>query len=136
MCAIAGLIEIEYDKKILQGMLNTMLHRGPDGNGIYTQGRCALLHSRLSIIDPVGGTQPMKLVHDGEVYIIVYNGELYNTEEIRKELCALGHTFESHSDTEVVLHAFAQWKEATLSKLNGIFAFGVWLENAQKLFLA
>ena len=136
MCAIAGLIGMYYNEQILQEMLSTMLHRGPDGNGVYTQEECALLHSRLAIIDPVGGAQPMKLTWEAEEYIIVYNGELYNTYEIKKELYSLGHRFLGHSDTEVVLHAFAQWKETALEKLNGIFAFGVWMESAHKLFLA
>jgi len=78
----------------------------------------------------------MQLCRDGENYILTYNGELYNTEELRKELIKLGHRFESHSDTEVLLHAYVQWKDQVLQRLNGIYAFGVWHEKEQKLFLA
>lgn len=136
MCAIAGLVGIETNDKIAQIMLQTMRRRGPDGQGIYHKGSCMLLHSRLAIIDPEGGAQPMRLSWGGENYILTYNGELYNTEELRKELLALGHTFTGHSDTEVLLHGYAQWKEDVLHRLNGIFAFAVWHEKAEKLFLA
>ena len=113
-----------------------MARRGPDGNGIYRTDECTLLHSRLAIIDPEGGAQPMTLDWAGERYTLVYNGELYNTEELRRELLALGHCFAGHSDTEVVLHSFAQWGEGAVERFNGIFAFGVWMENGKKLFLA
>ena len=78
----------------------------------------------------------MLLEWDGERYSIVYNGELYNTRELRRELEGLGHHFTTHSDTEVVLHAFVQWKEDCLEKFNGIFAFGVWAEKQGRLFAA
>ena len=78
----------------------------------------------------------MVLDQGGEKYILVYNGELYNTPELHAQLAALGHRFVSHSDTEVLLHAFAQWGPDCLEKLNGIFAFAVWQQRAQKLFLA
>lgn len=136
MCAIAGCINLEIREHILQKMLKSMAHRGPDGSGVYRNENAALLHSRLAIIDPEGGAQPMHLTWRGEHYTIVYNGELYNTGEIRAELKKLGHQFEGHSDTEVLLHGFAQWGEAVLEKLNGIFAFAVWMEKAKKLFLA
>ncbi len=136
MCAISGLIGLYSDEKICRTMLKSMLHRGPDGEGIYRCNQCTLLHSRLSIIDPEGGAQPMKCSWEGKRYVIVYNGELYNTKEIRRELLRYGHIFEGHSDTEVVLHAFAQWKEAALTRLNGIFAFAVWCETDNKMFLA
>jgi len=136
MCAIAGVIGIPFNEDIWDKMLSTMKRRGPDGRGVYHHGCCALLHSRLAIIDPDGGAQPMQLCRDGENYILTYNGELYNTEELRKELIKLGHRFESHSDTEVLLHAYVQWKDQVLQRLNGIYAFGVWHEKEQKLFLA
>lgn len=136
MCAIAGVIGIPCGEDILQRMLTTMQNRGPDGNGVVKTGKATLLHSRLAIIDPAGGKQPMQLSYGGETYTLVYNGELYNTQEIRAELIALGHTFLEHSDTEVLLHAYAQWAEDCLQKLNGIFAFGVWEQKRQRLFLA
>ena len=136
MCAIAGMIGLEFDQITVEKMLSTMHRRGPDANGKYIRPGCGLLHSRLSIIDPEGGSQPMQLEWAGECYTIVYNGELYNTEEVRRELMALGHRFQGHSDTEVVLHAYAQWARKALDLLNGIFAFGVWEERKKSLFLA
>ena len=113
-----------------------MRRRGPDGNGVaMTAGSC-LLHSRLAIIDPVGGQQPMKLQWQGRGYTLVYNGELYNTKEIKDELIKLGHVFWGYSDTEVVIHAFAQWKEKCLEYFNGIYAFAVWERESKALFLA
>lgn len=136
MCAIAGMIGLAYDSEIVTNMLTTMKRRGPDDAGQELLGRCCLMHTRLAVIDPEGGKQPMRLQWAGEQYTIVYNGELYNTNEIRSSLLKLGHNFLGHSDTEVVLHAYAQWGEACLTQFNGIFAFGVWEESRQRLFLA
>lgn len=136
MCAIAGILGLPFDAKILDQMLKSMLHRGPDGTGSYMERSCCLLHSRLAIVDPVGGAQPMSASWQADEYVITYNGELYNTEELRTELIGLGHEFISHSDTEVVLHAYAQWKDASVRKMNGIFAFAVWEKRRRRLFLA
>ncbi len=136
MCAIAGLLDLTANDIILNNMLRTMQNRGPDENGIYISNSCTLLHSRLTIIDPVGGKQPMHLNYAGKKYTIVYNGELYNTEELRRELQGLGHVFNGHSDTEVMLHAYAQWGEHALEKANGIFGVAVWEDTMQILFLA
>ena len=136
MCAIAGLLGLHSDSKIMHRMLETMARRGPDGKGSYCWEGVTLLHARLAIIDPQGGRQPMLLNWGNETYVIVYNGELYNTNEIRSQLCRMGHSFEGHSDTEVLLHAYAQWGEDCLERLNGIFAFGVWEESKKRLFLA
>lgn len=136
MCAIAGMIGLNADDAVLQKMLVTMLRRGPDGTGTYREDLCTLLHARLAIIDPAGGKQPMELTFGQEHYTLVYNGELYNTEEIRKELLKEGHAFKGHSDTEVVLHAYARWGESCLEKFNGIFAFAVWESRRKRLFLA
>ena len=135
MCAIAGILDLQSNEAILQKMLKTMERRGPDAASVFTDKNCALLHARLAVIDLAGGSQPMTLSMGGETYTIVYNGELYNTEDIRQELSKLNHVFEGHSDTEVLLHAYAQWGEACLQKCNGIFAFGVWEHGAEKLFL-
>ena len=136
MCAIAGIVGMPFDKAVLEKILKTMNRRGPDDNGMYSADICGLLHSRLTIVDPEGGKQPMTLAWGEEIYTLVYNGELYNTEELRRELVLLGHRFNSHSDTEVLLHAYAQWKEQALDRINGIFAFAVWEHNSNKLFLA
>ena len=136
MCAIAGLLDLEAEQQTLDKMLKTMERRGPDGRGIRRFPGCTLLHSRLAVIDPEGGQQPMELCWPGENYTLVYNGELYNTEELRRELLALGHSFCGHSDTEVVLHSYAQWGSGCLERFNGIFAFAVWEERGRRLFLA
>lgn len=136
MCAIAGMIGVQSDAQTEEKMLSTMACRGPDGSGCYHAGACTLLHTRLAIIDPEGGQQPMRLQWGQETYVITYNGELYNTEDVRKELKRCGHTFAGHSDTEVLLHGYAQWGEAVLERLNGIYAFAVWEERRERLFLA
>ena len=136
MCAIAGMIGLQSEEGIREKMLSTMRFRGPDGEGSEVSGECTLLHTRLAIIDPAGGHQPMELEWAGERYILVYNGELYNTEELRRELQRAGHSFFGHSDTEVVLHSYAQWGGECLERLNGIFAFAVWEERRKRLFLA
>ena len=136
MCAIAGIIGLYINESIAKKMLCTMARRGPDDSGIYKYKDVCLMHTRLSVIDPVGGKQPMHLHHNGMDYTIVYNGELYNAEEIRQQLFSLGHRFDGHSDTEVVLHAYVQWKEKCVEQLNGIFAFAVFEETTNRVFLA
>lgn len=136
MCAIAGILDLPFDTQILDTLLHTMRHRGPDGTGSYMQRQCCLLHSRLAIVDPEGGAQPMQLCWSGEEYVLTYNGELYNTQELRDTLQTLGHEFVTKSDTEVVLHAYAQWQEGCVERFNGIFAFGIWEKNKKRLFLA
>lgn len=136
MCAIAGVLGLPVNEEIQKAMKDTMLRRGPDGNGIYTKADVCLLHARLAIIDPAQGHQPMELYWAGQTYVLVYNGELYNTRELRTELENLGHTFSGHSDTEVVVHAYAQWGGDCVQKFNGIFAFALWEQAGQRLFLA
>ena len=136
MCAIAGLISLMLNDDTKTRMLKTMARRGPDASGVWQKEDTALLHSRLAIIDPEGGQQPMELSFGGEHYILVYNGELYNTREVREELEEYGHIFLGHSDTEVILHAYAQWGSGCVHKFNGIFAFAVWEVRHKRLFLA
>lgn len=136
MCAIAGIIGLPTNRDIVDQMLSTMKRRGPDASGSCEGQDYTLLHTRLSIIDPEGGAQPMTLQWAGEQYRLVYNGELYNTPELRRELEKLGHCFKGHSDTEVLLHGYAQWGPAVLERLNGIYAFAVWDEGEKRLFLA
>ena len=136
MCAISGVLGLKAPDTVLQKMLATMHRRGPDEQGFFRSGDTALLHARLTILDPDGGKQPMHLNWAGENYTLVYNGELYNTREIREKLTKAGHSFEGYSDTEVVLHAYAEYGEACLDLFNGIFAFAVWEENRKRLFLA
>ena len=136
MCAISGVINLMRGEFVLEKMIATMLRRGPDDAGVFRRGPCALLHTRLAVIDPARGHQPMELHWAGEDYTIVYNGELYNTESIRSELERMGHFFFTTSDTEVVLHAYAQWGDLCVERFNGIFAFGVWEGKRERLFLA
>lgn len=141
MCGIAG--QIGRDPRVIQGnygaycaMQRTMARRGPDQRGMYISGRAALIHARLAVVDPENGCQPMQLDWQEESYTLVYNGELYNTAELRALLEPRGHTFHSHSDTEVLLHAYAEWGASCVDRFNGIFAFAVWEARAGKLFLA
>lgn len=136
MCAIAGILGLPYTESIIHDMLASMARRGPDGNGAAMWKDGCLLHTRLAIIDPEGGQQPMQLHWQGRDYTLIYNGELYNTRELRAQLINLGHSFSGHSDTEVLLHAYAQWREDCLPRLNGIFAFAVWEKQENRLFLA
>ena len=136
MCAIGGVLGAVPPEQILNEMLETMSCRGPDGRGksIWPDG--ALLHTRLAVMDPEGGRQPMELNWAGERYVLVYNGELYNTAQLRRELEKQGHQFQTHCDTEVALHAYAQYGADCVERFNGIFAFAVWEENRRRLFLA
>lgn len=140
MCGIAGWIDWNADltrpDPALAAMSDTLSPRGPDASGSWLSPRAALLHRRLIVVDPEGGAQPMVRRHGGGTYVIVYNGELYNTSELRADLRARGHAFQGYSDTEALLLAFIEWGEACLERLNGIFAFAVWNEAGQNLFLA
>lgn len=136
MCGIAGMFGLAASENVLNSICATMARRGPDASGIVQYEDCSMLHTRLAIIDPEGGRQPMELNWAGERYILVYNGELYNTEEVRRELIEMGHRFEGHSDTEVVLHSYVQWGSGCLERFNGIFAFGVLECRRKRLFLA
>ena len=125
MCGIAGWlsnsIDLREKESELRAMSDSLKRRGPDEGGEYIRQDVALLHRRLAVIDPDFGKQPMKLSFKGETYVIVYNGELYNTEELRAELITLGHKFKGHSDTEVLLHSYAQFGKNCVHKLNGIY---------------
>ncbi len=136
MCAISGIIGTKAENSAIAAMLSTMHRRGPDGSGVFQDKDVTLLHSRLAIIDPPGGKQPMTFSWEGETYTILYNGELYNTEELRRDLLSKGHSFCGHSDTEVLLHAYGAYGEECVNRLNGIFAFAVWEQKKRRLFLA
>lgn len=139
MCGIAGWIEREADmsKKhiLLREMSRTLEKRGPDENGIYINGDTALIHRRLVVIDRENGKQPMSVRHNGKLYVIVYNGELYNTPRIREELKAEGFHFKGHSDTEVVLKSYIKYGADCAVKLNGIFSFAVYCHEDKSVFL-
>lgn len=140
MCGITGWIDWDKDltneHQALQKMTNPLINRGPDAEGMWLSQHAAFGHRRLVVVDPVGGAQPMSRHVGSNHFTIVYNGELYNTEDIRKELLACGHCFRSHSDTEVLLTSFIEWGPACVTKFNGIFAFAIWNEKEQQLFMA
>jgi asparagine synthase (glutamine-hydrolysing) len=117
-------------------MRDTLKRRGPDGDGLISDGACVLGHTRLCVVDIENGAQPMRLEFKGRRYSLVYNGELYNTGELRADLTARGHGFIGHSDTEVLLHMFAEYGADCVKKLNGIFAFAVWEGVGKRLFIA
>lgn len=140
MCGIVGYADFEKDvsneHEILNGMNEMLTHRGPDASGLWLCSEAAIGHRRLSVVDIAGGAQPMIRSVGEHKYIITYNGELYNTKELKYELEHMGHEFSTDSDTEVLLASFIQWGEGCLSRLNGIFAFGVWNDSDKTLFLA
>ena len=139
MCGIAGWIERDADMsrriKLLNNMSQTLERRGPDENGIYINKNTALIHRRLIVIDRETGKQPMAASHNGKTYVIVYNGELYNTDILREELRADGFRFRGHSDTEVVLKMYIKYGAQCADKLNGIFAFAVFNSEDKSVFL-
>ncbi|HEX8943590.1 MAG TPA: hypothetical protein VF785_10660, partial [Gemmatimonadaceae bacterium] len=104
-------------------MRDSMSYRGPDGDGIHVEAGVALAHRRLSIIDVTGGAQPLSN-EDGTIWV-TYNGEIYNFQELRERLDRLGHCFRTHSDTEVLVHAYEAWGDDFVTQLNGMFAFAI-----------
>ncbi|MER8824817.1 asparagine synthase (glutamine-hydrolyzing) [Mesorhizobium sp. M0991] len=137
MCGICGWIDFDRDlgdpdaRRELADMTATMAYRGPDDEGTWIDGPAALGHRRLAIIDVQGGRQPMTLQGDGRAALaLVYTGETYNYRELRQRLAALGHRFDTNSDTEVVLHAHREWghrdPRIAVSELNGMFAYALW----------
>ena len=138
MCGIAGLFHLQTAKPVdqsrIRAMTDAIAHRGPDGEGVWTAPGVGLGHRRLSIIDLEGGVQPMAS-EDGQS-VLIFNGEIYNFLEVRAELEALGHAFQTHSDTEVILQAWERWGPDCLPRLNGMFAFAIHDARRGCLFLA
>ncbi|MGM0846820.1 MAG: asparagine synthase (glutamine-hydrolyzing) [Bacillota bacterium] len=139
MCGITGWINFRKDLrksgKVLESMTDTLSKRGPDDSNIWLDTHAAFGHKRLTVVDPEGGKQPMAKEAAGHRFVICYNGELYNTEDIRKVLLSKGYTFKGHSDTEVLLTAYIEWREECVQHLNGIFAFAVWDSEKQQVFI-
>lgn len=135
MCGILGIQGEKIDRTLAEECLNKMTHRGPDGFGLWTEEEITLGHRRLAILDlSPRGAQPMSFANGR--YTITFNGEIYNFIEIRKDLEKIGYKFISDSDTEVILAAFAEWKEKCLDRFNGMWAFGIWDKKDQSLFLS
>ena len=138
MCGITGLYNLNrkpVSSTLIGKMNHILIHRGPDGDGVWVENHIGLGHRRLSILDLSNhGHQPMMC--ESKRYIISYNGEVYNFRELRIELESLGHEFYSNTDTEVVLKAFAEWGQSSILKFNGMFAFAIWDRQEEKLYLA
>src|SRR5258706_7652906 len=138
MCGIAGIFDGSgrraLDRGLIERMNSSLRHRGPDADGLHLEPGLALAHRRLSIIDLSTGQQPL-YNEDGTV-AVVFNGEIYNFQELVKELAACGHTFRTRSDTEVIVHGWEQWGASCVTRFRGMFAFALWDRNRETLFLA
>lgn len=136
MCGICG--SVDYDAPpglgLIRSMTDRLTHRGPDGNGYFRDEHAALGHTRLSIIDPAGGAQPLG-TQDGRLWV-TFNGEIFNYIELREQLRDRGHTFRTDSDTEVVVHAWEEWQEAAFARFNGQWALAIWDRREQRLVLS
>lgn len=140
MCGIVGYVNYSRDmssfREIIEKMNSSLAKRGPDEDGYYMEPHINLGHKRLIVLDPKGGMQPMSChIHDN-TYTIVFNGQIYNANDLRKELEENGYTFDGHCDTEVLLKSYIHWGNDVTKKLNGIFAFAIWDYNKQELYLA
>ena len=140
MCGIVGWVNLEDNignkKLIIENMTNTLIKRGPDSFGYFSNDNILFGHRRLVVVDPEGGLQPMTRYLGESAYTIIYNGELYNTEDIREKLINRGHSFKSYSDTEVLLTSYMEWGIDCVDHLNGIYAFAIWDEKRRRLFMA
>ncbi len=140
MCGIGGVYKVDggaVDRAVLQRMGDAIAHRGPDGEGFFVDAgkqSVGLVNRRLAVIDLISGQQPMTVCHGR--YTIVYNGELYNTAELRRELESAGHRFTTSCDTEVVVRAYAEWGREMLPRLSGMWAFAIWDSTDRTLFLS
>lgn len=143
MCGIAGIINFKknmftyeaYNRLLVRDMAQTLTHRGPDSSGEWVGEHAAFSHARLAVIDPDGGKQPMKKTVEGYEFVITYNGELYNTKELKNELIRCGYSFSTNSDTEVLLYSYIHYGEKCCNKLNGIYAFSIWDSMRQQIFM-
>nr|WP_263328371.1 asparagine synthase (glutamine-hydrolyzing) [Neobacillus sp. Marseille-Q6967] len=139
MCGVSGWIDFTKDlrneRETFVRMANCLSKRGPDETNLWLQSNVGFGHKRLIVVDPEGGRQPMTKQKEGNQYTICYNGELYNTEDIRKVLLTKGYSFKGHSDTEVLLTAYIEWAEECVNHLNGIYAFAIWDQQKQQLFI-
>src|SRR5271165_3846295 len=135
MCGIAGYISPQpLNESVIRDMTRALIKRGPDDEGYYSGEGVNLGFRRLSVIDVAGSPQP--LYNEDRSLVLVFNGEIYNYRELRKELIAAGHSFRTQGDGEVIVHAYEQYGEAMLKKLSGMFAFALWDRNRRSLFLA
>ena len=138
MCGIAGVLYAESGRsvsaQVLTDMGNAIAHRGPDGEGTFRSGPVGLVHRRLAIIDLEGGRQPLS--NEDESIHVVFNGEIYNYQELRQHLVARGHKFRTNSDTEVLVHLYEEHGADLCTHLRGMFAFAIWDARRHELLLA
>ena len=138
MCGIAGIIYADrqrpVDPAILKAMGDSIAHRGPDAEGFWIEPGVGLVHRRLSIIDLEGGKQPLGN-EDGSIQV-VFNGEIYNFLSLRRELELRGHRFQTHSDTEILVHLYEEMGDRLVDRLRGMFAFALWDSSQRRLVLA
>ncbi|HEY8997834.1 MAG TPA: asparagine synthetase B, partial [Edaphobacter sp.] len=136
MCGIAGFTHVAhafFSEKINEAVAS-IIHRGPDDQSTWQSQSISLGATRLRVIDPAAGAQPV--VSEDKDFVVVFNGEIYNHAELRRELIARGHRFRTCCDTEVVLRAFMEWDTACIEKFRGMFAFAAWQESRRRLVLA
>ena len=133
MCGFAGFVgSVEDREQVLENMMNTIIHRGPDSEGKYVDENAALGFRRLSIIDLSSvGDQP--LYNEDRTKVLVFNGEIYNYQELRQELVAAGHVFVSNTDSETLIHGYEQWGEKLVDRLRGMYAFAIWDTQEKRL---
>ena len=138
MCGITGIIykhpERRVDRDVLLAMRDTMVHRGPDDEGVYISGQLGLAHRRLSIVGLSTGHQPMS--NSNEKLWIVFNGEIYNYPQLKRDMQQKDYAFRTESDTEVIIHLYAEYGKDCVHHLNGMFAFAIWDSEKQQLFMA
>ncbi|MGQ0384060.1 MAG: XrtA/PEP-CTERM system amidotransferase [Gammaproteobacteria bacterium] len=137
MCGICGIVDLAgrrpIDEALVRRMNGAIAHRGPDGDGFHFEPGVGIGHRRLSIIDLAGGKQP--LYNEDDTVLVSYNGEIFNFQEVERELIACGHRFRTRCDTEVLVHAWEEWGENSVRRFNGMFAYAIWDRNRQQLFL-
>ena len=136
MCGFAGFVgEVDDREQVLVNMMNTIVHRGPDSAGKYVDEDAALGFRRLSIIDLSSvGDQP--LYNEDRSMVLVFNGEIYNYQDLREELKAAGHEFVSNTDSETLIHGYEEWGEKLVDRLRGMYAFAIWDTKKKRLFAA
>lgn len=142
MCGIAGIVNFKrnliaykgYNTLLVRDMAESLRRRGPDSTGEWVGEHAAFANTRLSVIDPLGGSQPMKRIIEGYEFVITYNGELYNAPELRKDLSEFGYIFSTDSDTETLLYAYVHYGTECAKRLNGMYAFCIWDSMRQRVF--
>lgn len=136
MCGICGFTGEVLDRdEVIKGMTDVITHRGPDSSGVFAGDGVTMGFRRLSIID-VGNTGDQPIYNEDRTLVLTFNGEIYNYQDLRKELLEKGHKFYTNTDSEVLVHGFEEWKEGLLNRLRGMFGFAIWNTVDNSLFLA